>query len=88
MEDQKFRWTVARESIYAATYAARRGGRTMETTKLLLTVSEAASLLSLGRSKTYELVRAGVIPSVRITGSRRIKASDLLIYVAGLGEAA
>jgi len=57
-------------------------------TKLLLTVSEAASLLSLGRSKTYELVRAGVIPSVRITGSRRIKVSDLLVYVAALGEAA
>ena len=60
----------------------------MEATKLLLTVSEAASLLSLGLSKTYELVRAGVIPSVRITGSRRIKASDLIVYVAGLGEAA
>lgn len=57
-------------------------------TKLLLTVNEAASLLSLGRSKTYELVRAGVIPSVRITGSRRIKVSDLLVYVAALGEAA
>lgn len=57
-------------------------------TKLLLTVTEAASLLSLGRSKTYELVRAGVIPSVRITGSRRIKVSDLLVYVATLGEAA
>ena len=57
-------------------------------TKLLLTVTEAASLLSLGRSKTYELVRAGVIPSVRITGSRRIKVSDLLVYVAALDEAA
>lgn len=57
-------------------------------TKLLLTVTEAASRLSLGRSKTYELVRAGVIPSVRITGSRRIKVSDLLLYVAALGEAA
>jgi len=60
----------------------------MEATRLLFTVTETASLLSLGRSKTYELVRAGVIPSVRITGSRRIKASDLLIYVARLGEAA
>jgi excisionase family DNA binding protein len=60
----------------------------MEATRLLFTVTEAASLLSLGRSKTYELVRAGVIPSVRITGSRRIKASDLKIYVAGLREAA
>ncbi len=60
----------------------------MESTKLLVTVSEAAALLRLGRSKTYELVRAGVIPSVRITGSRRIKVSDLMIYVAGLSEAA
>jgi excisionase family DNA binding protein len=60
----------------------------MEATRLLFTVTETASLLSLGRSKTYELVRAGVIPSVRITGSRRIKASDLKIYVAGLREAA
>ena len=62
------------------------GGR--DETKLLLTVAEAASRLSLGRSKTYELVRAGVIPSVRITGSRRIKFSDLLVYVAALSEAA
>ena len=62
------------------------GGR--DETKLLLTVTEAASRLSLGRSKTYEMVRAGVIPSVRITGSRRIKVSDLLVYVAALGEAA
>ena len=60
----------------------------MEATRLLFTVTETASLLSLGRSKTYELVRAGVIPSVSITGSRRIKASDLKIYVAGLREAA
>jgi len=60
----------------------------MEATRLLFTVTETASLLSLGRSKTYELVRAGVIPSVRITGSRRIKAADLKIYVAGLHEAA
>lgn len=60
----------------------------MEATRPLLTVTETASLLSLGRSKTYELVRGGVIPSVRITGSRRIKASDLKIYVAGLHEAA
>jgi excisionase family DNA binding protein len=64
------------------------GAPTMEATRLLFTVTETASLLSLGRSKTYELVRAGVIPSVRITGSRRIKASDLKIYVAGLREAA
>lgn len=59
-----------------------------EETKLLLTVTEAAFRQSLGRSKTYELVRAGVIPSMRITGARRIKASDLLAYVAALGEAA
>ena len=42
---------------------------TSDEAKLLLTVTEAACLLSLGRNKTYELVCAGVIPSVRITES-------------------
>lgn len=60
----------------------------VEGTKLLLTVTEAAERLSLGRSKTYELVQAGILPSVRIDGSRRIRVDDLLAFVAGLSEAA
>jgi excisionase family DNA binding protein len=43
----------------------------MEATRLLFTVTETASLLSLGRSKTYELVRAGVIPMALTLGRLR-----------------
>lgn len=60
----------------------------MEGTKLLLTVTEAATLLSLGRSKAYELIRSGAIPSVRIDGARRVKVDDLREYVRSLGKAA
>lgn len=56
--------------------------------KLLFTVAEVAEVLSIGRSKVYEMVGQGVIPSVKIDGCRRIKAAALREYVAGLGEAA
>ena len=36
-------------------------------------VSEVMAILNLGRTKTYELMRAGVIPSVDIDGSKRSK---------------
>lgn len=39
---------------------------------VLLRVSEAAALLSLGRSKTYELIEAGKLPSVRLDGALRV----------------
>jgi excisionase family DNA binding protein len=45
--------------------------------RLLLTPDEAAAVLSIGRSKLYELLRAGVVPSVRIGACRRIAAADL-----------
>ena len=45
--------------------------------KLLLTVREAADMLGIGRSKLYELLRAGTVPSVRIGSCRRIPALDL-----------
>lgn len=57
--------------------------------KLLYRVTEAAEVLGLSRSKVYELIKAGVLPSVRIDGTRRIRAEDLAAYVASLrGEAA
>jgi excisionase family DNA binding protein len=40
--------------------------------KLLLTAEEAAAVLGIGRTKLYELLRAGVIESVRIDGCRRV----------------
>ena len=45
--------------------------------KLLLTPREAADVLGIGRSKLYELLRAGLVPSIRIGTCRRISALDL-----------
>jgi excisionase family DNA binding protein len=55
--------------------------------KLLLTPTEAAEALSIGRSKVYELMRAEAICSVRIGTCRRIPASALEEYVARLASA-
>ena len=45
--------------------------------KLLLTPTEAADALGIGRSKVYELLRAGTLASVRIDSCRRIPLEDL-----------
>lgn len=55
--------------------------------KMLLTPTEAATTLGIGRSKLYELMRAGVVPSVRIGASRRIASVDLSELVARLRAA-
>lgn len=53
---------------------------------LLLKVPEVAGLLRLSRAKVYELIRSGVLPSVRIDGARRVRVTDLRAYVAGLAS--
>lgn len=45
--------------------------------KGLLKIEDAARVLSLGRSKTYQLVMEGAIPSIHIGRSRRIPAAAL-----------
>jgi excisionase family DNA binding protein len=50
-------------------------------TKLLLTPTEAALALGIGRSKLYELIRAGVVESVLIGSSRRIPTAAVARYV-------
>lgn len=45
--------------------------------RLLLRVEEVAEMLSLGRSKTYDLVATGVLPSVRLGRSVRVPADAL-----------
>ena len=55
--------------------------------KLLYRIGEVAHYLSLSRSKTYELVRAGHIPSVRIDGVRRVRGADVVAYVESLRAA-
>lgn len=47
----------------------------------LITVTEAAERLGLSRSKMYELLAAGEMPSVRIGRTRRIDTEDLVAFV-------
>jgi excisionase family DNA binding protein len=56
--------------------------------KVLLTINEAATYLSLGRSHFYRQVMTGSIKSVRIGRSRRIPVYAIAEYVAGLGSEA
>ena len=56
--------------------------------RLLLTPTEAAEALGIGRSKLYELLRDGVVPSVTIGACRRIVADDLAAVVESLRAAA
>ena len=55
-------------------------------TPLLLTPTEAADALGIGRSKLYELLRAGAVESVLIGAARRIPADALESYVRSLRE--
>ncbi|MGH9064693.1 MAG: helix-turn-helix domain-containing protein [Acidimicrobiales bacterium] len=52
--------------------------------KLLLTPEDAAEVLSIGRTKLYELLAAGLIGSVRIGGCRRVPTAALADYVSRL----
>jgi excisionase family DNA binding protein len=54
--------------------------------KLLLTPEEAASVLSIGRSKVYELISDGRLASVRIDASRRVPMNALIEFVERLQE--
>jgi excisionase family DNA binding protein len=54
--------------------------------KLLLTPEDAADLLSIGRSKLYELIGDGRLASVRIDASRRVPMSALVEFVESLKE--
>lgn len=49
--------------------------------KLLFTPSEAAAVLGIGRSKVYELLSDGQLPSVRIDRCRHIPADELVALV-------
>ena len=59
-----------------------------EVERLLLTPLEAARALGISRSKLYELLAAGVIPSVLIGSCRRIPLQDLRDAVVRLSNAA
>lgn len=53
-------------------------------TARLLRIHEVADLLALSRSKTYQLVASGELPSVTIGRSRRVTAAALEQYLEAL----
>ncbi len=66
--------TVA--SAPAAGSATASGGQVR-----LVTIPAAAQLLGVSRSKLYELLGEGALPTVRIGRSRRIAIADLEAFV-------
>lgn len=53
---------------------------------LLLTISQVADLLNLGRTKTYELVMSNRIKSVKLGRRRLVPRHNVDSYVAELCE--
>ena len=48
---------------------------------LLLRPAEAAAALGIGRSKAYELIASGVIPSIRLGASVRVPLGALRLWM-------
>ena len=51
-------------------------------TPLLISVSEAARLLSIGRNTAYELIAAGRLPSVKLGRRRLVSRAALEAWIA------
>lgn len=54
------------------------------TAPLLYTPQAAAKELGVGKTTIYALFATGELPSVKIGSARRVRATDLEAYVAGL----
>ena len=52
-----------------------------QSTPLAVRVSEAARLLDIGRSKCYDLIRTGAIPSIRVGKTVRVPLIPLYAWV-------
>jgi excisionase family DNA binding protein len=50
--------------------------------RLLLRPAEAAELLGISRSKTYEMLAAGELPSIRVRSSIRVPHQALVRWIA------
>ncbi|MCC8356247.1 MAG: helix-turn-helix domain-containing protein [Oscillospiraceae bacterium] len=55
--------------------------KSIEDIPVLLSIEELQDILSIGRTKAYELIRSGQIRSIRIGHLVRIAKSDLLTYL-------
>ena len=52
--------------------------------QMLYTVPQVMQMLSIGRTRVYDLIRTGELSSVRIGASRRVSASALEEFVSAL----
>ncbi len=50
--------------------------------KILVTPPEAAALIGIGRTRIYDLIARGVIPSIRIGRSVRVPLDGLRKWIA------
>lgn len=48
---------------------------------LIYRISDVAAYLGVSRSKVYELIRSGRLPSVKIDGIRRVRGRDVLVFI-------
>lgn len=56
--------------------------------KLLFTVEEAATILGIGRSRIFELIRTGQLESLKIGKSRRVTREHMEAFVQRKSRAA
>lgn len=61
---------------------ATPGNEPAPAVRLLLTVSEAAARLGIGRTLMYELIRTGAIESLHVGRLHRVPADALVEFVA------
>ncbi len=52
--------------------------------RLLYRIPEVVAILNISRSKVYELLRSGELPSVHIDRTRLVRREDLIAYVESL----
>lgn len=55
--------------------------------KLLYRIPEVATRLNISRSKVYELLKSGQLPSVHIDRTRLVRRTDLELYIDSLAAA-
>ena len=72
---------VAWEEVTDHDGLTRRSWKEVGVERLLLTAEETAEMLGIGRTKVYELMRLGLIESVKIPGCRRIPTAAVRDYV-------
>jgi excisionase family DNA binding protein len=62
-------------------------GISEDSIRLLFTVEDVARALNIGRTRVFGLIANGILPSVNIGRSRRIRRRDIEAYVDSLDVA-